>query len=443
MTEVIFANIVNELMIDVAPREYAQRMNVAMSRKIWLAGEDDIVITPEPIGREIKEYAAHIRRTKLDRVRCYAPPGDDCAPLADRVRQDHELMQVLADHAASHPGAAVTCFCPDRPTLDLLRELGLRLKHYDAEPSAETVAMFYRLNTKSGFRDAAQAIGLRIVEGRHCDGGGLLAAALELGADWPAVIVKANRSSNGYGHTVIQIKDTDPRVVEARILALRQAWRPLPDAFVVERYMNFVRLPSVEIEVGASGPRLLYICDQRCRNNAWAGMWTPPQGVDDAYMETLIDIGMRFGRHVHGRGFRGVCDVDCGVAEDGVFVVTESNFRRTGGTYLDRLARTLVSENYLDTHVWLADTSLGRRTDFTAGVAALRAEGLEFDDASKEGVVLTADTLRFDGKWRYLILARDHQRAQAIEARLAQVLELTTVPSLLPSSSSTAAAELV
>jgi hypothetical protein len=40
-------------------------------------------------------------------------------------------------------------------------------------------------------------------------------------------------------------------------------------------------------------------------------------------------------------------------------------------------------------------------------------------------------------------LARDHQRAQAIEARLAQVLELTTVPSLLPSSSSTAAAELV
>jgi Pre ATP-grasp domain/PGM1 C-terminal domain/Carbamoyl-phosphate synthase L chain, ATP binding domain len=422
MQRIIFANIVNELMIDRPSLEYAQKMNVGTPRKIWLAQPGDVVITPVKIGSDLRSYAERIRDQDLSSVDCYCPGGADTLPLAERVRADPKLMSALR----TLPEAGLLPFCADRPTLSLAEQLGCRVLPYATRPSEKVLATSYLINTKAGFRERAAKLGLSVVPGEHCRPEQLVDAVMAVGARARPVIVKANRSSNGYGHKVIEPEDQD-------VAKVRTAIEPLFELFgktapyVVEQYMDFVGLPSVEVEVDDAGPHVMYVCDQRCRNNAWTGMSTPPMNRDAKYVAALKDVGMRFGRSVYEEGFRGIFDVDCGVGRDGTVYVSESNFRRTGGTYLHQLLQRLLGDAYQDERVWIADACAGTPMNFLDAAGSIRESGLEFDRVKAEGVILTADTVRFDGKWRYLIVAADHDRAGMIEQKLARHLGLSDV----------------
>jgi Pre ATP-grasp domain/PGM1 C-terminal domain/Carbamoyl-phosphate synthase L chain, ATP binding domain len=423
MRTVIFANIVNGLMIEKPSLEYARRMNAVTPRKIWLATPGDIVVTPEPIPEYFRHYAEETLCTSLRSVRCYSPAGDDCDPLAKRTIADTRLMEMLRRSAAE--GANLLYFCLDLPTFDLANALEFNIAHYSQRPGQRILDACYRINTKNGFRQTAEALGLQTVPGRFCDASELGPTVTVLGAIVDAVIIKANRSSNGFGHTVVRTKDQDPEKLNAEVDTIRRRLN-FATQFVVEEYVCFSSLPSVELEISDDKVTVTYICDQRCVDNAWTGMTTPPESPSLTYIEELTDIGLRFGRHVQRLGFRGACDVDCGATADGRFFVLESNFRRTGGTYLHALTERLLGVNYLNTHVWWADARVGREMDFSEAVEALSYEGLRFDHSQREGVILTADTTRFDRKWRYLILAKDHSGASKIEHRLERVLKLAS-----------------
>jgi hypothetical protein len=76
--------------------------------------------------------------------------------------------------------------------------------------------------------------------------------------------------------------------------------------------------------------------------------------------------------------------------------------------------RRLVCDPYDDRCAWLADSRpVGSLRDFTAGAAHLSAADLAFD--GERGVILTADTLDVDARWRYLIVAPTLADADAIE----------------------------
>jgi hypothetical protein len=422
MSTVIFANLVNGLMIENPSIEYARKMNAVTPRKIWLAAPGDIVITPTPIEDSFRQYAEETLRTPLRSVSCYSPLGEDCDSLAKRTAADAGLMDTLR-HSAEE-GKSFLCFCLDIPTFDLINELNFNVAHYSQRPDRSVLGAGYRINTKSGFRQAAEAVGLNTVPGRFCDASDLGRTIAEFGAIVESLIVKVNRSSNGYGHTVIRTDGRNPEELYTEADAIRKRLS-FATQFVVEEYIRFASLPSVEIEIADDMIKITYICDQRCVDNAWTGMRTPPEKPARDYIENLTDIGLRFGRHAQILGFRGVCDVDCGVTTDGRFFVLESNFRRTGGTYLHTLAARLLGANYLDTHVWWADARAGCMMDFSEALHMLGCEGLRFDHARREGVILTADTTRFDKKWRYLILTESHAKAAAIEQQLERIFKLS------------------
>jgi hypothetical protein len=72
-----------------------------------------------------------------------------------------------------------------------------------------------------------------------------------------------------------------------------------PALFIVEQFMPFVAVPSVELNVAQKGPEITYICDQRSYRNAWRGMVTPPFNLDETVCRKLEEIGMAFGYAVH------------------------------------------------------------------------------------------------------------------------------------------------
>lgn len=424
--QLIFANIVNHLMIPVAPPAYAKALIGVSPRKIWLAEEADVVVTPRPIGTPFKQYACSTLGIDPNKVVTLSPEKHNGEVLS-RALHRSDMVDHLRALIAERPGIDILCFALDHPTLELAADLGVSPHGYDSFPHHGLQEMYYSLNTKSGFRAVAEKLGLRVVPGVYCEGLDILTDTVErMLKDTGAVIIKYDRSSNGYGHIIMRREDMDGQNLRDYLVERTAVFAEQPHVFTVEMLMQFVSVPSIEMIVDAEGARWLYSCDQRCPNGSFAGMVTPPIEMTPDVERELLSAGELFGRYVHNLGFRGICDVDGGVTADGILYVTESNFRRTGGTYLDTLVRRLIGDDYLETHVWFADARLGK-TDmgFFAGLSAIEKSDLAFDRAAGKGIILTADTLEIDGKWRYLIIAPTIEEAEHMETKLEEILHLT------------------
>jgi hypothetical protein len=426
---IIFANLVNDLMVAVPAPRHARSLSAVSPRKIWLARKGDVIITPRAIDATFKSYACALLGVDPDEVVTLSPSTEATELLAHAVMRSG-MDQTLRDLAAERPGIELLPFALDTATLQLAEVISVPLAGYCNPPGRTLREAVYRLNTKSGFREVARSLGLAVVPGHSCEGIDALARSVEdLLAHHDGVFIKYDRSSNGYGHIPLRAQDIAGRDLRELLRQRTAAFADQPEVFTVEAWMPFERAPSCELTICEQGAHLLYLCDQRCPNSSFSGMTTPPVDLPAASERQLLHAGEVFGRHVHRLGYRGVCDIDGGITAGGDLYVTETNFRRTGGTYLDALARRLIGDDYLRTHVWWADARPGGgRLGFFAGLDALREAGLAFDRERREGVILTADSSDVDSKWRYLILARGADYAAKMEARISQVLQIEEAP---------------
>jgi hypothetical protein len=422
----IFANTVNEVMTSAPSEAYARSLASVTPRKMWLAREGDVIITPRPIPIAFKEYVCSTLGIRTEAVTTLCPGGDLAEPLAHAVRRTGMIDDIR--QLCTRSLLRMLCFAPDYPTVALACELGIPMEHYEHIPSPEVLARIYDLNTKSGFRRAMKALGIRTVPGAYCNGlEELTDSVLSLFEAHNSVIVKLDRSSNGYGHTVIR-RDELGSTARSSLAARLKSVDSQCQEFTVEAFLGFTSVPSVELVIEQTGPRLLYVCDQRCRHRSFTGMVTPPTSLPLHVSEQLLDIGLAFGGWLFDAGIRGVFDVDGGLTHDGILYVTETNLRRTGGTYLDTLVRRLVGLDYLKTHVWIADARSGTLPmDFLQGWSLVQKARLDFQAQPGVGVLLTSDTLDWDGKWRYLIIAQDIGMANEIETNLEHALGLAPI----------------
>jgi hypothetical protein len=405
----IFANLVNRLMIEVPTPSYARSLSAVAHRKLWLAREGDIVLTPRPIDRHFREYACELLGVDEARITMLSPDAGDTELLADAVQRS-PIVEEVADAASSGRELEMLPFTIDEATLRLARGWQMPVVGYDPLPSPEVSELVSVLNTKSGFRELVAGLGIPTLPGIACEGRAALESAIsEIVADHGGAIVKCDRSSNGYGHLIVRPGSDVAGGVQQHFADTQQ-----PMEFTVEALANFVSVPSVEMIVSEDGVELLYVCDQRCPNASFSGMETPPRDLSREHAETLLHAGRTFGEYLHTHGIRSVFDIDAGITADGEMYVTETNLRRTGGTYIDTLVRRLVCDPYDGRCAWLADSRpAGSLRDFTAGARRLEAAGLAFEGES--GVALTADTLDVDAKWRYLIVAPTLSDADVIE----------------------------
>lgn|GEM_PF-3067752 len=427
---IIFANMTNELMLEVPTAGHARSLHAVSPRKIWLAEEGDLVITPRPIPETFKGYACGVLGIDPSRVDTLSPDSPVEIKLADALRKGDEmgaLRSWLGSQNGAREGIEMLPFALDRPTVHLAEELQVPIQGYAPHPTEKVRELVYKLNRKSGFRQLAADLGLSTVPGIRCNGFEELIYAVRqrLEEGWK-VLVKLDRGSNGYGH--LMVNPTDPGAMNLRRHLEKgiQRFAEQPRSFVVERYLTFKHIPSIEILVTDEGCELLYICDMRCPNGAFSGMVTPAGELPLRVIPELIDSGKRYGDVLHQEGFRGIFDLDAGVTEEGHVYITESNLRRTGGTYLHTLMQRLVGPNYLETHTWLSDSRPGSTDEnFASATAILDQEGLAFDRQRGEGILLTADTVAIDGRWRFLIISKSAEGTQEMESRLERLLALT------------------
>jgi hypothetical protein len=406
----ILANLVNDVMIESPPDGYARTMAAVTPRKLWQAEPGDCVVVLAPCTTAFRDYVASITQVAADSVEIVAPGAIMTGHACDVVT---ELD--ATDRVAARP--VLTPFVIDTPVVDFARRMGMRIDPYLDLPAPQTLAAVRLINTKAGFRAIAGALGLPVADGGFADTPARLAAHLKLFLQArDEAIVKVNRSSNGHGTFVVKAKGGKP--VQEQVRRALASHPPRRCGWAYEEFLPFDATPSIEMVIDADGVHDFYTCDQRTRNNAWTGMVTP---ADSPALPELADAAARIGSWLAAHGYRGYFDVDCGLVGDS-YVVTEANVRRTGGTYLEELARKLACD--MPAH-WRADACRGNsRLDFPGAVRALQRAGLS-DPRAPARAVLIVDTLAVDGLWRYLVVGESSDAAAAAEDELAALLELT------------------
>lgn len=409
----LLANLVNDVMIESPPPAYSRAMAAVTPRKLWLAEPGDCVVTMAPCSDTFRDYVAGITGVATADVDLVAPT---------ELTLDH-ACSVLSrldaiDRVAARP--TLVPFVVDRPVMDLAQHTGVTVAGYHAMPSSATLAAIRRINTKDGFRSVAAGLGLNVPDGGFAYSESSLLQHLRQFLDTHEVaIVKMGRSSNGHGNFVVTagelatFTDRLPTVLSSQPRR-RCGW-------IYEEFLPFAAAPSLEMIADDDGVHDFYLCDQRTRDNAWTGMVTPAQfapALQSATTEFLA-AAHRIGDWLYEHGYRGYFDVDGGLLADN-YVVTEANVRRTGGTYLEELARILVPEAR-PVH-WRADARTGTtELSFDAALRAIERAG--FGAASSPArAVLLVDTLSVDSKWRYLVAGRTAAGVAAVEHELVDLL---------------------
>ncbi|MEF2528584.1 peptide ligase PGM1-related protein [Streptomyces sp. CS62] len=406
-----YANLVSDLAVDLAEGGALRAWAEQAPREVWLLRPGDVLVSPVEIGEEFLAYACALTGVPRASLAVVADPG---AFGAAARPGPHPAAAAVRAAAGSRVPAAVLPTALDASAVALARELGTPVHPYATADDAEAALEVTRLlNTKAGFREAGRALGMRLPDGRVCRRGGVAAAVARMLRAHGEVVVKPDRSAGGHGMLFLSA-DAGPWT--ARGLAAVGGERGM---WVVEERIDAVRSVSVQMETGPHGPRTLFTGEMRTVEGAFAGYAAPLPEGSAGLGAVLEEWGGALGRYLAERGYAGPFGLDAMVSADGVPYAGESNVRRTATTTPQAMAARLAAAAGYGERAWATGrvrAEPGLR--FGSAVARLRAEGLAYDPARCEGVVLYAGAPARGAAWRYAVLAPDLAGALRYEALL-------------------------
>ncbi|MFD9013363.1 peptide ligase PGM1-related protein [Streptomyces sp. NPDC059558] len=415
---VVFANFLSDLAVDLDEGQILTTWAQQAPRKAWLLRPGDVFVTPVRLSREFLRYVYDLTGVSPESVAVIEVPPAGAVPLARAVREAGLLEQVRA--LAGDRGAALLPTALDASAIAFARDIGVDVHPYPTVEAAEAaLKMTMLLNTKTGFRQTAEQLGMRLPAGRMCRRREAEGVARELLRDHERVVVKPDRSAGGHGMRFVSRDD----LRSGAGLPLDTVGGP-EGLWVVEECLDVAESVSVQVEVSASGTRALFSGAMRTVQGSFTGYASPLPPSCAHVAGELEEWGTALGRYLADHGYAGPFGLDALVDRDGVAYASESNIRRTATTTPHAMVTRLTEGSATAHPAW--SVSKGRtRTpmDFDEVLARLRASRLAFDPDRGEGVVLYADAPSDGRSWRYVVIARSAGDVGEQERALAEVLE--------------------
>lgn len=442
MGRILIANIDNESMLadrSVLTYEFRCHSAIAASKHAWFAEAGDIVVLPEPLPREMRQYMALVKGIPLNSITYIAPScqAADVYPLGADALLDAKLLDRIERATNGKQDWELCPYHYDRASTRLRKALGLTVDRSIGAFLEEGGADLF--NDKKIFRSLATGCGLKVARGdvirRSSE---LLPSLTDLIGDTGAVIIKQNRHSGALGNIIVAAtKSIDGQGASEIIfvndrLPLSKAanfiWDKLcaggAGALVVEAYHPVTKVCYGEylVKSKSDAPIFLNLGEQRMEP-LFAGFEIP--GRIPAYQQARFVSGaIDLARLAQGLGFTGLIDVDGIITCDGEVIYCEVNGRYGGCSHVHHLAERLLGSGYGDTHTIL--TRNGVRAPFFGDVLRLIEDhNLSLTAESGEGILITAEDTGRTGTLDYVIAADDRDRAYEIELWfLAQLREM-------------------
>ncbi|MYT82436.1 ATP-grasp domain-containing protein [Streptomyces sp. MnatMP-M77] len=406
---VILANFVSPLAVDLAEKTVLRQWAEQAPRKLWLTRPGDVLITPIPLSDPFRRYVFERLGVPEESVDIVTVPDTPHLPMAQAL-SEHNLLEPLRALVDNRPTARLLPTALDEAAAALASDLRIPVVPYETGvPSPGTLRSVAAMNTKSGFRAVAQTLGLRLPEGRVCNGAELEQTASALLACHEQVVLKTDRSAGGHGLHFVSRGDLPPTP------------SPPPDSrWVVEEYVEHTRAVSAQGHVSATRVEMTYDGEMRMSGGSFAGYCSPLQDLPEKTREKLTQWTLALGSHLAAEGYRGPYSLDAVCTQHGRLHALECNVRRTATTTAHAIVTRLTGG---DRSAWSTGTATaGVPKSFDEAVSHLVEAGLDFHPGDFEGVLLYADRPLDGRSWRYAALAPTHNRLTELEVRLAAAL---------------------
>ncbi|MEV7442597.1 peptide ligase PGM1-related protein [Streptomyces sp. NPDC091204] len=415
---VVFANFLSDLAVDLDEGEILTQWAQQAARKAWLLRPGDVLITPVPLSREFLRYVYDLTEVPPESVAVVEVPPAGAVPLARAVREAGLVERVRA--LAGGRGAALLPTALDASAIAFARDVGIGVHPYPTVEAAEAaVNMTMLLNTKTGFRQTAERLGMRLPVGRMCRRPETEGVTRELLRDHERVVVKPDRSAGGHGMRFVSRDD----LRGGASLLLDTVGGPA-GLWVVEECLDVAESVSVQLEVTATGARALFSGAMRTVHGSFTGYSSPLPPSCAHVAGEMEEWGTALGRYLADHGYAGPVGLDGLVDADGIVYASESNVRRTATTTPHTMVIRLTAGSAEPHPAWSVSKGWTRSPmDFETALVRLHASRLAFDPERGEGVVLYADAPPDGRSWRYAVIAGSAGDVKAQEAALAEVFE--------------------
>ncbi|MFB6806961.1 peptide ligase PGM1-related protein [Streptomyces sp. NPDC056387] len=414
---VVFANFLSDLAVDLDEGQILTTWAQQAPRKAWLLRPGDVFVTPVPLSRDFLRYVYDLTGVPPDSVAVVEVPPAGAVPLARAVREAGLVEQVRA--LAGDKGAALLPTALDASAIAFARDIGIAVHPYPTVEAAEAVLQTTMLlNTKSGFRETAWKLGMRLPAGRTCPRAQTEGVVRELLRDHERVVVKPDRSAGGHGMRFVSRDD----LRGGASLPLDTVGGP-EGLWVVEECLDVAESVSVQLEVSACGTRALFTGAMRTVQGSFTGYVSPLPPSRAHVAGELEEWGTALGRHLADHGYAGPFGLDALVDTAGVAYASESNIRRTATTTPHAMVTRLTAGSAAPPPAWAVAKGWTRSPmDFAGALGRLRASRLAFDPDRGEGVVLYADAPPDGRSWRYAVIAGSAGDVEEQETAVAEVL---------------------
>ncbi|WP_103529376.1 peptide ligase PGM1-related protein [Streptomyces sp. SM12] len=408
---VILANFVSPLAVDLGEESVLRQWAEQAPRKLWLTRPGDVLVSPVPLSLPFRRYVFHRLGIPEDAVTVVTVPDTPHLPMAQALAA-HGMLRPLRALAGERPAARLLPTALDEASVALAADLRIPVVPYETNaPDPGTLRVVAEMNTKSGFRAVARALGLRVPDGRACTGAELgEVTGASLGAHG-RVVVKPDRSAGGHGLVFVGPGDQPGQSP------------PPPDSrWVVEEHVDHRWAVSGQGHATATRVEVSYDGEMRVCAGSFAGYRSPLEAPPERARAELADWTRALGAHLAAEGYRGPYSLDLVCTRDGTLYALERIVRRTATNTVHAMVRRLTGPGPRTPRWSTGTVTAASPLSFDEAVRHLTEAGLDFQPGDAEGVLFFTDRPADGRRWRYAALAPSHSRLTEVEARLSAVL---------------------
>lgn len=396
-----------------------------------------IFISPEPLEETFIQYFKQL--SGIREVTVLVPDSHSGLICEDILRDTTVLDRLISEgHSSEH--LVIKSYSASKQFYKLLKRLKkesfqVTTPESPAEEDSWTVNFY---GSKSGIRqliDKLHKDNIQMAPGVICSGA---EDAAILAASWyirhKGVVIKTHKGHAGAGVLLYKNGSLPSEFTECKETILQtlkkdRYWDLFP--IIVESFVDTDKsisdgFPNIEYKILPDGTiKPLYPCGMRVSpEGVFMGVEIHSSIFTKEMTNQLISLGNTIAEQYVQDGYRGNFEFDFAAGKDGQLYITESNVRKTGGTYVYETARKLAGEDFLDT-VYVLSTNVYKLTTahiYTFDELLKTLEPLLYSSQTGEGVIIASANLLKQKCIGYIVIGKNKTNALSLETKMKDIL---------------------
>ncbi|MES0033579.1 peptide ligase PGM1-related protein [Mesorhizobium sp. M0040] len=434
MTAVILANVVSEAIGPTSNSlsDDSLRANAILAKRmIWLAENDDILITPTPITRPFLDYTNFLKGGS-DIVSLSTSPTPTERPLPIS-KKDLDADSPLSNSLSLLASDRILCLKPfigDEVSICFAKFLGdvpVRFSNQNGRASPEATRLF---NDKAKFRQFARSLGVPIASGSICvNEQEMVDSVCKVLSVSDHAILKMARNSAGDGNSVISksaegslqgamrsvsVLEVDDNFIRAAVHDIGLV-ATKKEPVIVEAYIENESSIGVHFDIGIDRVELVGSASILL-NPGYGGTYWSKSLIDDLPNDVLSWC-QNLGDYAQENGYFGPLSVDVVRGKEVGFFACEVNGRHGSFSLVRAVSNSLGLE---------PDIKDGKRVVFSRSavpigigfpdlVNLLERRQLHFNSSSRRGVIVMSEGYEGNGPFDLLIVGSNLEDVKGIE----------------------------